>query len=238
MQRRIQKSDPKKGYFFDVHVPDTDTGSTIYFVGPYGGRRILFKPFLMAMSRKGYRVVYFQPTTKVLDVLHPEWLGRAVSQLKEYIQTDITAHAGSPCSLVGVSLGSYMGLNILPLPPIQKFVVVAGGAPLEELFNSAALFRAHRHKHKKSGGDLSQLDKSWYTFDRQFIQGDFRHLEVLAINSVRDKLITPERRRRFLTAMQVTGAQVHDYAKGGLSHTPQALSANLRTKQIDTFLKS
>ena len=89
------------------------SGTTIYFMGPYGGRALYFKPFFMAMTRRHYRIVYIQPRTSSVDSLNPKNLSATIYELTEYVSDDMSHRKGDDFVIVGVSLGSYLGLNLL-----------------------------------------------------------------------------------------------------------------------------
>ena len=61
---------------------------TVFFVGPYTGKEVYFKPFLSTMSAK-FRVVYIQPKDSVLDYRKPENLAVAISEVGEFIKIHI-----------------------------------------------------------------------------------------------------------------------------------------------------
>ncbi len=237
MHNLIQNRDISSNHYFDVYVPEQDQESTLYLIGPYRGRKLYYNLFIKAMEKRGYRVVYLQPSSKILDPNHPQRLEHSIQEATRIIRKDMSPRNPQSASLMGMSLGSYIGLNVLAKTQIKKFVVVAGGAPLEEVFNTAGMFGVARMKSRKKikEGQL-QLDHHWYKFDHEFKASDFKGRSILAINSSRDNIVTPKRRTEFLSAVEIAGSQVIDNAEGTSSHIVQALSPNWQIDQIESFL--
>ena len=157
--KRLEKSNLRVGKFFDVYSNSVNTERTVYFVGVYGGRLIYFIIFLLDLTLRRYRVIYIQPRKEILSVHNPDWLGNSIKQVINIIHVDRKNNPGKHY-LVGASLGSYLGLNISLQEHFEKFIVLAGGAPLGKVFRTTKLFSAHRKQLKKLASLAKKIPKS------------------------------------------------------------------------------
>lgn len=235
--KQLIKSSSTDKQFYDVYEDGESDLRTVYFIGTYGGKPKYFKQFIASMVKKSYRVVYLQPITDVLSIGHPEWLEVAVKQANEIIKTDLNSTAQEPAGLVGASLGSYLGLNVITHIKFKKFVVVAGGSPLLEVFSESAMFEKARQQVRDDEREMV-LRKQWGEFDRRYKNAKLDHLEVLFIVSDRDEVIKKANLQTFLDSFQQTGVNIKVQRSRMFKHTLQVLSINARSKQIEDFLKS
>lgn len=236
MYKVLQKSNPEKGSFFDIYEINSNAKKTLYFIGPYKGRQYYFHLFFTGMARRSYRIMFLQPHPDVLSTIHLEWLGKSIEQAVEKIARDRDSRNDENTYIAGVSLGSYLSLNILLNLPFKKFVGVAGGAPLAEVFRTAYLFRNDR-KVIKSSGREHEMDEHWLRFDEAFKQNQLSDTDILLINSKMDRVIRSRVLTRFVKSLRKTGANVVNNQKGYLPHTLKSLSLNLLSQKVDKFLK-
>lgn len=233
----VQSAQPSSGKYYDVyHVGSDSSTRTLYFLGPYGGRKYYFYRFIAKMVRRGYRVVFLQASKEILRSDKPAWLGEAITQARAYIAEDREKVSRDFDCIVGVSLGSYLGLNVLLEQKFKKFVVVAGGAPLMKIFKSNYLFRSQRKKLADKG--YGELEDHWIKFDTAFKDHQLSDLSVLGINSKVDEVIPRPVLEKFLAQMLKAGAKVESNIKGYAPHVVQALSLNYRVRQVERFLRS
>lgn len=235
MYDKLQISNPTKGKFFDVYEINTKAKKTLYFIGPYKGRKYYFHLFFLGMAKRGYRILFMQPHADVLSTKHLEWLGKSIEQAVEMIGRDRDSRTDENTYIAGVSLGSYLSLNILLNIDFKKFVGVAGGAPLAEVFRTAYLFRKDLKEIKESKRQ-HEIDQHWLRFDEAFKRNQLAGTDILLINSKMDRVIRTKVLLKFIAALRITGANVINDQKGYLPHTLKSLSLNLLFKKIDKFL--
>lgn len=236
MFKKVQKAHPQKGFFYHHYQSKTESDRTLYFIGPYTGRKFYFFIFFKVMHMLGYRIVYLQPVNDVLNSSHPEWLEQAIQQAQDVIYNDRKSVKRREDYLVGVSLGSYIGLNVILTERFKKFVVIAGGAPLSDIFRTHYLFFSQRRRLKKNGG-FKHVDSQWRKFDEAFKRHQLDNLHVLGFNSKADPMITKQRLQGFMTELQRVGATADSRVKGYYPHEVQAFSTNWRMFAIDRFFK-
>lgn len=224
--------------YFNIKQYASDGSDTIYFIGPYGGRTIYFNIFIQDMRRRGYSVVYIQPEKSVLDVFRPANLHFAIERISAFIQEDIIRRPDNKAAIVGVSLGSFIGVNLLGDLPINKYIAIAGGAEILSVFRDDKLFRAARKKLDASEGGADLLYKYWQQYDVNFKERDLHKVQALVINSNGDRMITPNKRERFLDDLSSAGALVSRESYGRLPHKLQAMKTNLLTNRIHKFIQS
>lgn len=238
---RIVRQDTQKASFHDVYVVNpANSVKTIYLIGPYTGRLLYFRYFLGKLAKRGYRVYYLQPYKSVLSSKQPQNLENAIAQAYQLISDDMKKLSREhKAYLVGISLGSYLGLNVLvDLPRINKFAVIAGGVPLGGVFRTSSLFLMQRRQLKNSDESLESVERHWVKFDEAFKSQDLRGRHILALNSRGDQLIKSKYLDIFLKELTQAGARVDDIRSGYLPHIIQALSVNFRVNRIDKFMRS
>ena len=240
MIEQLKASDPNDGHFYDVYQTEPPAQrKTIYFIGPYTGRLLYFKILISRLVLRGYRILYLQPHTEVLNTQRPKNLEQSITEAYGIISRDLAQLTNKEQSyLLGISLGSYLGLNVLADLPIRKFIVVAGGVPLGNVFRTSSLFLLQRRKLKKQNHSYETVEREWLRFDKAFKSQDLKEKDVLALNSKTDGLIKAKHLTIFMNELSKAGAKVQSIRSGRLPHFVQALSANFRIRQIDKFFKS
>jgi hypothetical protein len=233
--KKVLHSDLQKQQFYDVFESSSSSSKTIYFLGGYGGKFKYFRIFLMSMIKKGYRVVYLQPISEILDIHTPQNLKIAIEQASKYIAADKNKHFGEHY-LIGVSLGSYLGLNICLHEKFDKFVVIAGGSPILTVLERAKLFKSERKILEENGTYRNRLIEQWSPFDKAFKSHSFKHMKIMMINSKKDEVIEIRNLKKFVANLRLTNATVVEASFSQLPHTLQALSVNWRSSQISRFL--
>lgn|GEM_PF-4785818 len=236
MYKVLHQSNPYKGLFFDVYELNSRAKKTLYFIGPYKGRKYYFYFFFRGMARCGYRIFFLQPHEDVLSTKHLEWLGDSIDQAINLIDADRKARVSEDSFIAGVSLGSYLSLNILLNLRFKKFVGVAGGVPLAEFFRTTYLFRKDL-KDMKNAGREHEIDGHWQRFDEAFKQNQLLGTDILLINSKMDRVIRPKVLAEFIKTLRRTNANVINDQKGYLPHTLKSLSLNFQAHKIDKFFK-
>lgn len=227
--------------FFDVfETCSSQNTKTIYLIGPYTGKLLYFRYLIRKLVTRGYRVYYLQPYKKVLSSSRPQSLEKAVSQAYQLIFDDMKKlDDKTETYLIGISLGSYLGLNVLAdLPRVTRFTVVAGGVPLGGVFRTSSLFLLQRRQLKSNSQSIESVERHWVKFDEAFKSQDLKGRQILALNSRADQLIKAKYLDIFLKELTQAGARVTDIRAGFLPHIVQALSVNFRVKRIDKFLRS
>lgn len=231
---KTQTADPQTGQFYHQYQTKKQSDKTLYFIGPYTGRKIYFLPFFYTMYWFGYRIVYLQPVNDVLNAMQPTWLEQAILQAGDIIYQDRSEVSRKSDYLIGVSLGSYIGLNLLLSEQFKKFVVIAGGAPLIDVFRSHYLFGGQRRRLRKTGG-FSHVNAHWEKFDKAYKKYQLKDLEILGFNSKADRMITQDRLQPFMQNLTDAGAKVESRLNYLLPHEVQAFSTNWRMWTIHSF---
>lgn len=211
---------------------------TIYFIGPYGGRSFHFGRFFKKMTDYGYRIVYIQPRKTTIDATNPVNLHNTIQGIYHYVHADILQKPSEDLAIVGVSLGSYIAVSLLGLLPIHTFVAVAGGAAILDVFRDDKLFEGARKKVYATEDGEGLLYEYWRQYDTDFKSRDLSGVKALVINSNGDRMITPDKRERFLGDLRAAGANVYEESQGKIPHTAQALKINLLTSRINEFIQA
>ncbi|MCA9309213.1 hypothetical protein KC973_02455 [Candidatus Saccharibacteria bacterium] len=236
MLKKTQTANPARGQFYQQYQSKRSSKKTLYFIGPYTGRKFYFLPFFWVVQWLGYRIVYLQPVNAVLDSSQPQWLEQAIVQAQDVIYADRKEVQRDEDYLLGVSLGSYIGLNVILTERFKKFVVIAGGAPLADIFRTHYLFYSQRRKLRKNGG-FEHIDAHWKKFDEAFKKHQLNGLRVLGFNSRADHMITQQRLQAFMDELIKAGAKIESRLTHFYPHEVQAFSTNWRMFAVDKFFK-
>jgi hypothetical protein len=222
---------------------------TIFFVGPYTGKEVYFKPFLSTMSAK-FRVVYIQPKDSVLDYRKPENLAVAISEVGEFIKI----HIQKPSSLtkkvkskleglsenyfVGVSLGAYFGYNLLPtLKKIDTYYFNAAGAFVSHLVENAE-FKKLLNTSVFTTDEMEHAHALWSAFEVERLHGiKLRGKNIKIVNSSNDKLVQKKHTKELFELADIRGANMQFEYTNFPGHQSQTLAINLYAKKIERFIK-
>lgn len=232
---------------FECKSPESN--GTIFFVGPYTGKEVYFKPFLSSMSVH-YRVVYIQPKDTVLDYKKPENLATAINEVGEFIQLNLQKSKGvrkkmkskiqgtSPNYFVGASLGAYFGYNLIPkLKTIDDYYFNAAGAFVSHLIEETEFKNLLKVK-QQTNEDIARSHKIWSDFESEHLYGTkLRGKNIKLVNSSNDKLVQKKYTKELFDLADLRGANIQfEYTKLP-GHQSQTLAINLYTKKIERFIK-
>lgn len=221
---------------------------TIFFVGPYTGKEVYFKPFLSAMSAK-FRVVYIQPKDSVLDYAHPENLEIAINEVGEFIATHIEKPKKfsekvkskfdglSRNYFVGDSIGSYFGYNLIPkLKIIDTYFFNAAGAFVSHLVENPE-FKKLLKKQLFSSEEINHAHTVWSAYERQRLHGiKLRGKNLKIVNSSKDKLVQKKYTKELFELADIRGANMQFEYTSLPGHQSQALAINVYAKKIEKFI--
>src|SRR5580700_6588484 len=108
-----------------------DSSRTIYYLVGYQTTVGLFSKHINLLVRAGFRVVAFEYDHMVIDAGEPERLHAMMNELVEAIRTDMSVH--QVAGVYGISLGSFLGFNIVARTGIKRAMFNTGPANLVEV---------------------------------------------------------------------------------------------------------
>ena len=232
-----------------IPCKNSDSLGTIFFVGPYTGREVYFKPFLSAMSAK-FRVIYIQPKDSVLDYKKPENLAVAISEVGEFIKIHLQKPLGiskkvkskiegsSENYFVGVSLGAYFGYNLLPtLKKIDTYYFNAAGAFVSHLVENTE-FKKLLNRSKFTDEEIEHAHAVWSAFEIERLHGiKLRGKNIKIVNSSNDKLVQKKHTKELFELADIRGANMQFEYTRLPGHQSQALAINVYAKKIEKFIE-
>ncbi len=227
----------------------SESNGTIFFVGPYTGREVYFKPFLSSMS-VNYRVIYIQPKDSVLNYKKPENLAIAIDEVGEFMQLNLQKSSGlkkrvkskiegtSPNYFVGDSIGSYFGYNLIPvIKKIDIYYFNAAGAFISHLVENAE-FKKLLKTNSFSAEEIEHANKIWSDYEIERLHGiKLRGKSIRIINSSKDKLVQKKHTKELFELADIRGASVQFEYTRLPGHQSQTLAINLYSKKIERFIK-
>ncbi len=222
---------------------------TVFFVGPYTGKEVYFKPFLSTMSAK-FRVVYIQPKDTVIDFKHPENLAVAIEEVGEYIHSHLQKPKGiknrvqskikgsSGNYFVGNSIGSYFGYNLIPkLKQIDAYYFNAAGAFISHLAENTEFKKLLKTKNF-SAEEIKHAHEVWSAYEVKQLHGmKLRGKNLRIVNSNKDKLVQKKHTKELFELADIRSATMQFEYTDFPGHQSQTLAINLYAKKIERFIK-
>lgn len=226
----------------------TRSKGTVFFVGPYTGKEVYFKPFFASMSAK-FRVVYIQPKDSVLDYAHPENLEIAIKEVGEFITTHLEKpkklsdkvksklEGNSHNYFVGCSIGSYFGYNLIPtLKTIDTYFFNATGAFVSHLVEDIEFQKILKTSHHTKQ-EIDSANKVWSKFEVAHLHGiKLRGKSIKLINSNNDKLVQKKYTKELFELADLRGADIQFEYTSLPGHQSQTLAINVYAKKIEKFI--
>lgn len=222
---------------------------TIFYVGPYTGREVYFKPFFSTMSAK-FRVIYIQPKDAVIDFKKPENLAIAIEEVGDYIHSHLQKPKGikqrvqskikGSCGnyFVGNSIGCYFGYNLLPkLKQIDTYYFNAAGAFISHLTENTEFKKLLKVKNF-SVEEIDHAHKVWSDYEIKHLHGiKLRGKNIRVVNSSKDKLVQKKHTKELFELADIRGASMQFEYTDLPGHQSQTLAINLYAKKIERFIK-
>jgi hypothetical protein len=220
----------------------------IFFVGPFSGREIYFRP-LISQLRDKYRVHYIQPKDQALSYGHPEKLELAIEQIGEYIKLNQKKPAGflnliklkfgrikNRNFVVGTSLGSYIGYSSLPkLDLVDKYFFSASGGLITHIHEDEDFKKLMNYK-KFSSEQVQRAVRIWSDYEARALKNiKLKGKSIKVINSNNDKLIQKKHTKEWFGESDLSGSDLSFEYTNLPGHQAQVLALNLYAKKIADF---
>ena len=223
----------------------------IFFVGPYTGKEIYFRPLIKRLSQK-YRFFYIQPKDECLSYGSPEDLEKGIIQVGEFIKQNqikpqgiinyIKLKFGKKANrnfVIATSLGSYFSyFNIPVLDYIDKYFLTATGALISHIYQDSDFQKLIKMKDY-TPEQVKKAMKIWSDLEAKYLPSiKLSGKSIKMINSNNDKLIQKKHTQEWFGMADLTGADVQFEYTNLPNHQAQTLALNLYSKKIEEFFGS
>jgi hypothetical protein len=220
----------------------------IFFVGPFTGKEIYFKPMLKKLSQK-YRVHYIQPKDECLTYGAPENLKEGIKQIGQYIKRNQIKPKGlinyiktkfnklkTKNFVIGTSLGSYFSyFNIPNFEYINKYFFTATGGLINQVYRDED-FQKLMKIQDFSQQQIKTAIKIWSDLEFETLPNiKLGGKSLKIINSNNDRLIQKKHTQEWFGLTDLTGANIQFEYTNLPGHQSQVLALNLYTKKIEEF---
>lgn len=165
-----------------------DTNPTIYYLLGNAGRTRMYSPHIVLLSLFGYRIVAFEYEATVLSSGEPERLLHVLKEITEVVKKDQAKR--QVAGLYGVSLGTFLGMNVMARTGIKKGMFNTGPANLVQVIWDATGFTPIKDSFKMNGYNRQDLTKAWQEISVPAILNLLEGSEILNMNSQDDHIIT------------------------------------------------
>lgn len=220
----------------------------IFFVGPFTGKEIYFRPLIKKISQK-YKVYYIQPKDECLNYGSPEKLEQGINQVGEFIKQNqikpkgiinyIKLKLGKKTNknfVIGTSLGSYFSYFNMPVfDYIDKYFFTATGGLITHTHEDVDFQKLMKIKDF-SAEQVDGAVKIWSDLEARILPGiKLSGKSIKMINSNNDKLIQKKHTQEWFGVADLTGADIQFEYNNLPGHQAQVLALNLYSKKIEEF---
>lgn len=133
----------------------------------------------------GFRVVGFEYEKSILNSGDPEDLLGAVDYMQEVIEDDLKQH--KIAGIYGISLGSFIGFNLLKLTNIRKGMFNTGGVSAVDTIWENPNLRREKLAFVQAGYSHEHLSKKWKRIDEI---GVLKNKSVILMSSKSDRVLS------------------------------------------------
>lgn len=203
-----------------------DTSSTIYYLTGYDTRISTYRLHIYVLVLLGYRVVAFDYHRDILYLGKPQYLVDTLHDLAGHITSDKMNR--KVAGVLGVSLGSWIGLNLLSICDISRGVFFAGGASIVHTIWDMPALRSVKAKYVAKGYTDKELHEVWGTYDYTPDGSRFSFAHFALICSDKDEVIDITNVKENVIGWQKDNSNITFIRYKWLKHMPVIILAMLR----------
>lgn len=161
------------------------TYPTVYYFTPYGSGIKRFRAHIWLFVRAGFRVVAFEYDKSVLAGGNPRVLPATIDEITEWVKKDAVKHRVA--GVFGMSLGAYIGWNIMKRTDIQYGFYCTGGTKATNTIWNASFLEQEKLAFEEAGYSKHDLDLAWKDIDKV---DKFKGKKIVVVYSVDDEVTT------------------------------------------------
>jgi predicted esterase YcpF (UPF0227 family) len=212
-----------------------DNAPTIYYLTGFKSTIKQYRPHIAVLTRAGFRIVIFQYHKNILMSGEPRTLIESLRYIERVVAED---KKGRPVAGVyGVSLGSWLGFNIMRRCKITYAMFNGGGMPCAETIWHNPHLAAVKREYKNNGYDFGDLEQAWAD-DELRVKAVLDGKRVIMLNSKADEIMDINGVRQTIKVLRDEGAEVRWIVVRGLRHAPSIVWHVLRFRLAVVFFRS
>lgn len=196
-----------------------ETKPTIYYVNGYGdgGTIRKFRPHTWLLGLLGFRIMAFEYGNAILNAGDPTKLPEAIRTIADLIRQDMKSH--KTAGIYGVSLGSFIGLNLLSLCDIEKGMFNTGGVSVTKTIWDNPHLTKEKAAFVSNGYARASLEKHWASYEVNEDASRLQHKTILLMISTGDTVLPYVEAARNATAWHRAGIRVSLVTSRGMGHS-------------------
>lgn len=213
-----------------------DEKPTIYYLTGYGGRVKQYLPHLYALMLGGFRIFIFEYDKSILNAGDPHKLLEAMKDIEETVNKD--KQKREIAGLYGVSLGSWLGLNVVVACGLKKGMFNTGATSIVKVVWDNPRLKAEKEAFKKHGYDRKALERLWCDYDFCADGNRYKGKQLVVMNSTKDEIMDINEAKQNVRGWQQDNVDVEFITSGAFKHGPAIARHMLRLKKTIRFFKN
>lgn len=172
----------------DFKIFGNRNAKTIYYFTGYGSTIKQMWLHIKILQLMGFRIVAFQYKKTILNSGNPSLIVDSIDYIFEIIKRDRLNHRIS--GIYGVSLGSFIGFNLLKRTDITKAIFNTGGVSVANTIWSKTALATEKDAYIRSGYCKKKLQEIWSDIDN--IGDCGKDKEIILMISEGDEVLSPK----------------------------------------------
>lgn len=184
----------------------TDQNPTIYYFVGHAGTISQFLKHIKFLQKNGFRIVAFEYDPLILTAGEPDRLLKVFDELLQAVQNDMSGR--KVAGIYGISLGTFLGFNILARTEIKRALFNTGPAKLARIVWETEAFTQAKAMFIKNGFEQKDIDQIWKDLEPPSIAPGLTGKDIICMNSTGDEVVTPPIYRQAITLLKDGGVKI------------------------------
>lgn len=206
---------------------------TIHYFTGYGNTVDMYRPHYALLRVMGFRIHAYQYDKAVLNGGDPTLLPSAIDEMQEIVETDSKDYPVA--GIYGISLGSFIGLNILKRTAIDQAAFNTGVVSVLSTVWDNPYLAAEKQEFQKAGHSWKSMAETWREIDRP---DELENKKVLLMISEGDKVLSPAPSKHNYKAWINSGVNGELVVSKRLGHGQAIFRNLLRIKRTRDFYRA
>lgn len=208
---------------------------TIYYLTGFGGTIKQYKPHILSLQLSGFRVVAFAYDKSILEAGDPSLLIESLHLIAKKVSEDKKTH--KVAGLYGISLGSWLGSNILVECNIESGVFNTGAASMARVVWDNPNFKDVKVAFQQKGHTRQTLERRWGPYEFTATGRRWAGKRVVIMSSYGDEIVDINEVRHNIDSWQKAGDNIQWITNRRLGHRRAIIRNMLRLIRTPRFLK-
>ena len=215
------------------HIFGKDSNPTIYYLVGHGGKVSQYRLHIKYLVWRGFRVVAFEYDPKILVAGEPERLVSTTIKITNHVKRDQAK--GEVAGVYGISLGCFIGMNVMTRAGIKRGMFNTGPANLTEVVWGAPDFSVTREAFKNNGYNREGLAMAWQPIEMPAFASKLAGSKLLFMNSKDDEIVTYENYLATVSLLRDVGVTEDSIITKRYGHVSVIIRNLFRLKTVTRF---